>query len=264
MEERIYTLDTPTSQIVQQIQPTSPPPPPPPSSQENLKVFSFPDGKSIYVPYESIRTNDFLLNTTFINRSSELFTKFILPIVQKYSLETINFASRHEFKIFVDEIKFYGITLNRQEIIQVHRRVNLDKISFVIQLWLNKKLKKSLKGGDYHFKRREDASRFSMFIFYIKQHFMNYYSNEIPPITNIVKLLLNDSVNDLSMINWKFNNCIFEFCEFFKNYVIDGIEDRSNYFSINFNINISVPDTLNIWTIINDVSDEFNQIFRTL
>jgi hypothetical protein len=175
----------------------------------------------------------------------------------------INFATRHEFKIFADEIKFYGMTLNRQEIIQVHRRINLDKVSGLIQFWLQKKTKKSMKGGEYYFKKRIDAAVFSRFVFYIKQHFMNYYTtNEMPPVDQIVRLLFDESINELSIINWKYNNAVFEFCEFFKSFVIDGVEDRSNYFSINFSINVNIPNTLNIWSIISGVSNEFDLIFR--
>lgn len=183
----------------------------------NYRMLVFSDGTSMYIKKEWVDISPLLANENIIFESPELFKKYMIPILKREPIPSVDCDELHEIDTIIQLCKNYGITLDDAQIINISD-------SFGLNLCINEL--KSILSEVTSFWHRDKKKRFEEFKIYWDEHVKlkaRQYNNplfESLTCDQIVSTLTNsknlEMYLEISKMNIKFNNILYRFGEYLK------------------------------------------------
>lgn len=197
-------------------------------SPVNSKLLRFSDLNQIFVKNEWIEKCP-VLNQDIIYTDFELFKKYIRPTLNGESLrwsDTVD--TKQEIGMLIIELAKYHLSLPEDKIIEVSDNSGITKTINEIKSYIFKHEnqcwgKKTFKSRYDNFCKIWDKYIETLAIQYNDPVYREYKAQLI------YNILTSDSMYNLCQINFKKNNIVYEYCDWFRSFIILQIDTFTDH-----------------------------------
>lgn len=218
-ESNTSTTELAQIQIVTEPKITAPP---------EAQLISFSDMNQIYVKREWIEKCPILAQPVIFH-DFNMFKKYIKPLLNGDSLRwSEDVDTKQEIGQLINEISKYGITLNDEQILDISNNCGITKLINEIKTYIYKTENKCWGKKIYKARFDDFCKTWDKYVdtLAIQYHDPIYQQYKAQIIYNI---LTSDAMYNLLKANISKNNIIYEFCEWFRSFIILQVNTFSDH-----------------------------------